>query len=165
MIRSLYAASMLAVSLFGLWLLLSGHFSTLFLSLGAASAGFIVYLEYRRRRRFTQQTPRFRPKFLSAMKFFADLLFDILRANLHIARVIWSPAMRIAPRVIKIPAQQKSEVGEAVFANSITLTPGTVSIETGDDHIIVHALTEKSADPAALAELHRRVLALENQKA
>ncbi|MEO1143679.1 MAG: Na+/H+ antiporter subunit E, partial [Pseudomonadota bacterium] len=56
----------------------------------------------------------------------------------------------------------KSELGQVVFANSITLTPGTVTVETEDDHFLVHALDFGDGDMEALAEMDSRVTAIEN---
>ncbi len=161
--QPLSTALRLTTGLFGLWWLLSGHNTVLLLSLGGASTLFVIILQYRMHP-FAQTKGRFIPKYGAAIRYFATLLVEIIRANLHIARVILSPFARIAPQVINVASAQQSKFGLVVFANSITLTPGTVSIETGEHNIIVHALTETSADPSALAEMGRRVIELESRQ-
>ena len=163
MLKTLSRALMLTLTLFALWWLLSGHNTFLLLSLGAASVVLVVIVQYRMHQ-FAQTKGHFAPRLWPMIKYLATLLVEIIRANIHIARVILSPFARIAPQVINVPARQKSEFGMVLFANSITLTPGTVSIETGDQNIIVHALTEKSADLDALAELEQHIIKLESRQ-
>ena len=64
--------------------------------------------------------------------------------------------MPIAPRVIKVRASQRTAVGRVLYANSITLTPGTVSINVQGDEITVHALTQKAAGDLQTGEMDRR---------
>jgi multicomponent Na+:H+ antiporter subunit E len=73
------------------------------------------------------------------------LLLEIAKANLHVARVILTPSLPIQPRVIRIRATQRSELGNTIFANSITLTPGTVALDVRGGSILVHALTDQAA--------------------
>lgn len=77
-----------------------------------------------------------------------------------------SPSMPIKPLLKVIPADQKTEVGKVIFANSITLTPGTVAINISNDgNIIVHALHEDSIAELEGGEMNRRVIQLERSMA
>jgi multicomponent Na+:H+ antiporter subunit E len=82
-------------------------------------------------------------------------------ANLDVARRILTPALPIAPTVIKVKASQKSELGQVIYANSITLTPGTVSLMVEEDGIIVHALSLEAAAELAAGDMDRRVTGME----
>jgi multicomponent Na+:H+ antiporter subunit E len=62
---------------------------------------------------------------------------------------------------VTLPVSQRTEIGRALYANSITLTPGTVSIDLGEDYVSVHALTEEGAQALIEGEMDRRVAALE----
>jgi len=63
--------------------------------------------------------------------------------------------------MFEVPVTQKSEIAQVVFANSITLTPGTVTVESEDDNFIVHALDFGDGDMEALADMDARVSAIE----
>ncbi|MBC7103185.1 MAG: Na+/H+ antiporter subunit E, partial [Parvibaculum sp.] len=69
--------------------------------------------------------------------------------------------MPIAQQLVAIPCSQKTEMGHVIFANSITLTPGTVTVEAGGGRFLVHALTEDFAAPEGFAEMDKRVSAVE----
>ena len=64
--------------------------------------------------------------------------------------------------MVKIPYKTKTAFGTSVYANSITLTPGTVTVLVEDDHFVVHALTQEAADALKTGEMHRRVKAVED---
>ena len=72
-----------------------------------------------------------------------------------------APGGRSAPTVVRVKAGQRSDLGRVIFANSITLTPGTVSLWLGEDTIEVHALTEAGAEALSGGEMNRRVSAIE----
>jgi multicomponent Na+:H+ antiporter subunit E len=69
--------------------------------------------------------------------------------------------MPINPRILHFPSTQKTDLGRVIFANSITLTPGTTSIEIEDNSVLVHAVTDMVADLDGAKEMDRRVTALE----
>jgi multicomponent Na+:H+ antiporter subunit E len=89
------------------------------------------------------------------------LLWEIAKANLHVARVILTPSLPVHPRLLRIRATQKSNLGRVILANSITLTPGTVTLDVRDGTLLVHALTPKSADGLLSGDMDRRVTQLE----
>ena len=74
---------------------------------------------------------------------------------------ILEPEGNLRQRLIKVPAAQKRELARALFANSITITPGTVTVETESDHLIVHSLTDEAADLEALEDMGARICAIE----
>ena len=87
--------------------------------------------------------------------------WEIAKANLAVARLILTPSLPISPRIVKVRASQSSELGQVVYANSITLTPGTVSMGLDDGHIEVHALTAAMARELEYGSMDRRVSRLE----
>ena len=89
------------------------------------------------------------------------LVLEVIKANLQVSRIILSRRIRISPRLIRLNATQKSELGQVIFANSITLTPGTVTLNVQDGELLVHALTEATANDLHEGEMNRRVRALE----
>lgn len=78
------------------------------------------------------------------------LLWQIIVANVRVILLVWHPKLPIDPRVVEIPCSLKTNLGRAIYANSITLTPGTVTIEVEHDKLLIHALT--AADEAGLNE-------------
>ena len=89
------------------------------------------------------------------------LLFVIVRSNIDVALRILSPGMPISPTLVRTGASQKHALGKVIYANSITLTPGTVSVEVEDDTILVHALSRESAEELLDGEMDRRVASME----
>ena len=88
----------------------------------------------------------------------------MIKSNLDVSRRILSPRLPISPTVVWVPASQKSEMGRVIFANSITLTPGTVSIDVREGEIEVHALSKEGADALLEGEMNRRVAAIEARR-
>ena len=91
------------------------------------------------------------------------LFLEIAKANVDVARRILNPYMPIAPRLIRVKGHQRTDCGLVIYANSITLTPGTVSIRLDGDELIVHALTEEAAAGVETGEMDRRVCSFEGR--
>lgn len=91
------------------------------------------------------------------------LLLEIGKANLIVAREALAVRPRLSPMLVSVPADQVSDVGKVIFANSITLTPGTVSVDLHRNAILVHALTEDLADLGGLRDMGRRVREIEGK--
>ena len=93
---------------------------------------------------------------------YAPWLFgSVIQAHFDVARRILHPRLPITPTVIRVPAEQRTAPGRVSYANSITLTPGTISLEVSDDEIEVHALSVDAAEDLQSGEMGRRVVALE----
>ena len=84
------------------------------------------------------------------------VLSIIVKANLAVLRLVMKPEIEVEPRLIRVPAEQRTDLGRSVFANSITLTPGTVTVDVEDDGFLVHALDNSFTDPAGFAEMGAR---------
>ena len=89
------------------------------------------------------------------------LIMEIIKSNLDVARIVLSQEMKISPRLIRVKASQETVLGQVVYANSITLTPGTVSLDLRDGEILVHALTNETAEGVLTGEMDARVCRLE----
>lgn len=152
----------LGASLAAFWLLLSGSISfehTLVLWLGVASIILTLYLVIRMDR--LDGCPaqiRLGP---TLIKYWLWLGKEIGKANLDVARIILSPKMNISPRMVRVKASQQTDVGIATFANSITLTPGTVSVDIDNDEILVHAITNEMAQGLLESDIDQRVTSVE----
>ena len=89
------------------------------------------------------------------------LSWEIVKSNVDVARRILSPSLPIAPAVRWLPANQRSELTRVMYADSITLTPGTLSIDLTDEAVEVHALNEGSLDELERGEMDARVARLD----
>ncbi len=102
---------------------------------------------------------------LSMLWYIPWLFWQIILSNIHVAKVIWSSDMHIKPRMIKLPLKTKTAFGSMIYANSITLTPGTVTVEIGNGELLVHALTDDTAADLEADGMQDMVLRLEGSAA
>lgn len=94
---------------------------------------------------------------LKAILYWPWLLWEIVKANIDVTRRVLGLA-EISPTMVRIQATQKSDLGLVIFANSITLTPGTISIDLEEDgHILVHAISREGTVGLEGGEMDRRV--------
>lgn len=89
------------------------------------------------------------------------LLKEIVKSNMHVARCILSPQVSIQPQTLKAIPSQKTHAALAIHANSITLTPGTISVDINDREILVHAITDATAQGIVDGEIDKQVSKLE----
>ena len=149
----------LSLVLFGVWLLWSGHFEPLLLSFGVLSCAVVVAIA--RKMKIVDREGAPVELALRALAYVPWLLWEIVKANIDVARRILDPRLPISPRIIKVRAGQRHDITRVIYANSITLTPGTVSVDTDGDEITIHALTEEAARAVETGDMDRRVSRLE----
>lgn len=142
----------LAVMLCAFWLVLSGHYTPLFLLFGGGSVLLTAWLA--RRMGIVDEEGRPLQLSLHAPRYWAWLSLQILRSALDVSRRIWAWRTPVRPGMGSTPVAGMSDVERVTYANSITLTPGTLSVLVNDDYIEVHAL-----DPASIEELNRGEMA------
>ena len=134
----------LTLTLFILWLLLSGHYNVLLISLGLISSLLTVVLALRMDVIDHESHPLHLRRQLP--RFLVFLSREIVLANLDVVRRILTPGKSFSPQLRQLPLPQKTAVGQVIYANSITLTPGTVTVQLGTDSILIHALSREAAD-------------------
>lgn len=147
----------LVVALAVTWLLWSGHYNPLLLVLGSLSVALVAWLSVR----MGLVDPSTVPTQLGwgIVTYWIWLLKEIAFANYRVARTVLSKDMNIDPKIVTVTSRSKSIVGRVIFGNSITLTPGTVTIEMQGDQLTVHAL-QAPAD-GEFDEMNDRVAAME----
>lgn len=147
---------------FGLWLLLSGFFdNSLLLSFGALSCALVVFVAWRVETIDPEEQP-LRPRFGPQLfLYWPWLLWQVVLANVDVVKRILDPKLPIDPTMIKLKPSQRSDLGRVIYANSITLTPGTVTTSLSGDSLEVHALTREGADDLLAGDMDRRVAGLE----
>ena len=144
----------------GLWLLLSGIYKPLTVGLGVLSTLAVIFV-MNRMDSIDEDHVEFHLKPLKFLLYQGWLLVEIAKANWVVTKIILSPSLPIKQHMFSVPYTQTSDLGQVIFANSITLTPGTVSVETEPGQFLVHAVAYSTDDRAALADMDRRVTACE----
>ena len=134
----------LLVTLSVLWLAMSGLFKPQLLILGALSVALVVWLsKYMRVLQHRGEPIYFR--FFHILSYWAWLIKQIFLSNVEVTRRVLSRNMDISPTLRRVTATPDTEIGRVIYANSITLTPGTTAINfTVDGDIVVHALHKDS---------------------
>ena len=154
-----YKVSILCVlALF--WLGNSGHYSALLLGFGAVSVLVVFFLA----RRMNVIDHESQPLNFIGRKlpgYYLWLVGKILRSNIDVVIRIWRGNRAISPVEATLPMRLDSAMGKVIYANSITLTPGTVAMDLGDQTVLVHALTREALAELEQGEMHRRVADLE----
>ncbi len=148
------------ITLFALWLLMSGLFKPLLIGLGIGSVLTVVYVTWR----MDQEDGDHATLELSPIRFlryFFWLMGEIARANWTVTKIILSRDMPTRQHLFKVPASQKGDLAKVVYATSITLTPGTITVETEGDSFFVHALCFADTTKDELADMDARVAATE----
>jgi multicomponent Na+:H+ antiporter subunit E len=146
--------------MFVIWVLLSGKFDAFHLALGIISSAIVAYFSAD----LLFESPNIELKGLPGswirfVRYIPWLLYQIFLANLHVLYLTFHPRMTdlIDPRIIKFKSKLQSDLSRVTFANSITLTPGTITVYvTMDGDFSVHAIDEKSREGLP-GEMERRI--------
>jgi len=148
----------LAAALAGFWVLLSGYWLTLVVVLGIASIALCVFIAWR----LDVIDHEGHPVHLTipGLTYFPWLFKEIILSNLTVAKAILGGKNARRPQILRVKASQSDALGQTVYANSITLTPGTVSIAVEDGYITVHAFMDETADGLRSGEMDAKVCKL-----
>jgi multicomponent Na+:H+ antiporter subunit E len=152
------------------WFFLSGQFDVTnsgelyLIACGIVSCAFVMFIAMRINILDEEMIPL--PLMFRMIFYLPWLLREIFLANLDVAYRVWHPKRIIDPRIIKVPLDTRTDLGAVVYANSITLTPGTVTINVDQKkgEMLVHALSEKAARDLLSGEMHERVKKLEGSE-
>lgn len=151
----MFHAISLFISLSLFWLLLSGYFTPFLLSAGVGCALAVTWFA----RRMEQIDPYGRPVHLRAnvLLYWPWLLKEIIKSAWDVSKIIVDPKLPISPTLVRFKPTQKTDVGLVVHAQSITLTPGTITIEAWPNEFLVHGLTRSGAQGVIDSDMDRRV--------
>lgn len=140
------------------WLLLSGIYLPLIIGFGVASCLIVALIA----RRMDVLDREGHPIHLGPriILYWFWLIIEIIKANVDVAKCVLMPKKYLAPSMFSSKITQKSDLGKVIYANSITLTPGTVTVDLNEDTVLVHALTEGTADGIKSGDMDRRVTAV-----
>ncbi|MEO8079355.1 MAG: Na+/H+ antiporter subunit E [Caldimonas sp.] len=149
----------LFATLCAFWLLLSGFFTAFLLTAGVGSALAVVLCA----RRMDLVDGAGHPVECATViwLYWPWLLKEIARSAWDVSRIIVDPRLPISPTLIRFAPSQRTPFGLVIHANSITLTPGTITIEAHTGEFLVHGLTRAGAQGCVDSAMDRRVLACE----
>ncbi|MCC2616266.1 Na+/H+ antiporter subunit E [Aestuariibacter halophilus] len=137
-----------------LWLVMSGHFTPLLMSLGLLSVVICLFIAHR----MDVVDGHSHPVHMSfkLIRFWLWLGWQIILANIDVAARIlgFKP---IKPQLIAVPLSDEGELHHTIYANSITLTPGSASVHMLDDHLIVHTISAEGADELLQGDMAKRI--------
>lgn len=155
----LYVAGTVLV-LFAFWLLLSGFFTAFLMTSGLGSA-LAVVLFSRHIGIIAHEGHPLRVSFRALYSYAPWLLAEILKAGWDVTYRILHPRLPISPTLARFKPSQQTELGVIIHANSITLTPGTISVEVERGEFLVHSISAAGAASLDGSEMDRRVRELE----
>lgn len=144
----------LILALAAFWFALSGETAPLFLMLGALSALLTLWLVARLKIIDRDASPYHRAP--NILVYGGWLLVEIVKANLAVIRRILGPTHAIDPVMVNVTTTARTNLGKALFANSITLTPGTVTVDVDGDRLKVHALVRETSTAQSFAPMDRK---------
>jgi len=132
--------------MFGFWILLSGKFDLFHLTLGVLSSALVAFLSSDILMHDTKKNDRLAVAF-RLISYIPWLLYQIVLSTIHVALLALHPKMltRIDPTIVTFKTKLKSNVARVALANSITLTPGTITIRVEGNIFYVHAISRKAA--------------------
>lgn len=153
----------LLTALAAFWFLLSGQTAPLFIALGVLSVMLTLILAARLKIIGRDASPYHR--IVQLLVYFGWLVVEIVKANIAVIVRIVGPRHAIDPVLVTVKTTAKTDLGKALFANSITLTPGTVTADVDGDTLKVHALVRENSSPASFAGMDRKAAAAADGKA
>ena len=156
MIRTLVTAVLLAA----VWIAWSWHFEPLVVGFGVFAVVATLFLARRLEVLDVEAVPfELTGRLLLYVPW---LIWQVIVANFQTAKIILSPSLPIRPHLIRVRADQRTAVGKVIYANTITITPGTLALDLRDGVILVHCLDDEMASQEATGDVARKVAWLES---
>lgn len=143
------------------WLIWSGIYKPMLIGLGALSVGLTAWLAVRMD--FFEHTEGLPGLLLRLPAYWWWLLKEIVVSSIDVARIVLSPSLPISPTIITLRNESERELPQVILGNSITLSPGSITIDIDENELIVHCITKAGAESLELGELLRRIEQLEQR--
>ena len=150
-------------ALYGFWVVLSGRFETKYLLIGAVCALVVTFLTQDLVHSTSRQAAKGGPSpsfLLSGWRFCCYLLWlmwSVVQSNLEVAYLVLHPKMPIRPGLLRFTTKLRSQMGQIILANSITLTPGTITVDFNDGTYTIHALVPGAAGALVDARMQSKI--------
>lgn len=149
--------------LFAFWLLLNGQWTTEIAVVGLVLSAALYWFIWR----FMGYSPRKEWACLRRggriARYLAYLVGEVLKSAWQTIRLVWSPKLEVEPRLASFRTRLRTDPGKVVLANSITMTPGTITIDVRDDHFLVHCLDESFGEGLEGSDMERRIAEIERK--
>ncbi|NBD37802.1 MAG: cation transporter [Verrucomicrobia bacterium] len=145
-----------------LWLAFSAKFDLFHIGTGVIAVTLIMWQHSALPQLGKREAPPLRP--LRVLLYIPWLLWQMLRSAVYVAVIILHHPRKIEPRVLSFRCNQPSDLQHVLFANSITLTPGTLTLDLKDGHYLVHSLTKATGEDLMEGDMARRVARLSGNK-
>ena len=140
------------IGLFGLWILLSGKLDAFHLSIGFFGAALIAWINTEPQHLDEPPLP------LARLVLYLPWLFwEVVKSSLNITKIILDPKLPINPRLVQYPTSLGSNTAVVLLGNSITLTPGTVTIEVSSSKLVIHALDDESSNELESRSMEQKI--------
>ncbi len=142
--------------MFSFWILLSGEFTFILITSGIVSSLIVAYLSHDifiGKPDLKTETGRI----FKFIRYLPWLLWEIVLANFEIAYLVLSPKLKVDPQIVRFKPDIKTDLGIVTLAHSITLTPGTVTVEANKEEFVIHAIWQKSAEGIINGKMQRKV--------
>ena len=148
------------VLLMAIWLILSGYFDFLHIFYGVLSVAFVLWINYRMH--LLPLAPDEAPCSYHIILhrlflYLLWLLWQIIQSGVYVAYVVLHPNMPINPMLVRFKSKQPNVLARVILGNSITLTPGTITLEIKDNEFTVHALTQDLEEGLVSGDMEARV--------
>lgn len=144
----------LGLALFVFWLALSGHYTPLLLSFGVLSTALVVFISVRMGVVDGDGVPL--PIAVRTVLYLPWLMKEVFVANVVVAKLVLDPKLPISPRMVVFRGSQDTDLGRALYANSITLTPGTITTGVRGQEFEIHALSAADLETDEQSQMDRR---------
>ncbi len=151
-----------AIAMFSFWILLSGEFTFILITSGVIASLIVAYFSHDifiGKSDLKTETGRV----LKFIVYVPWLLWEIVLANVEIAYLVLSPKPLVDPQIVRFKPDLKTDLGIVTLAHSITLTPGTVTVEANREEFVIHAIWQKSAEGIIGGEMQRKVKEIEGE--
>lgn len=137
------------------WLLLSGYIQPLMLSFGAVSVAVVLWVL--KRMDTVDRAPKQLYPNVQTLGYFGWLTGQIISSSIHVTKLVWGSPKEVSPTLAKIDINKIPESSQVLYANSITLTPGTLSVDLEKDVVTVHALQKSSITELEQGEMELKI--------
>jgi len=144
-----------SLAFFSIWLILSGKFTLFHMGVGLASSIGLAWFHTGHQ----DSPPRLLP-FVRIFCYIPWLLDRIFRSGLHLSLLILHPALPIDPKLIPYQTKIRDRAAVVMLGNSITLTPGTVTVEVSSQELVVHTIDDKSAHDLTSRQLENKIMGI-----
>jgi multicomponent Na+:H+ antiporter subunit E len=152
-----------ALILAAIWLILSGKFDIIYLFWGVISIAFTMWLFNRLKAiPLADNEPCGSTRIIipRLVVYLAWLVGEIVKSGVYVAYVVLHPKMPIQPMLVRFTSKQPNVLARVILGNSITLTPGTITLDIQDDRFVVHALTRDTEEGLVSGDMESRVARL-----